>query len=121
MRSPEPTKTALRSSRHGGSRYAAGRRVTTTSAGSARSDEAEQLPILAGAAQPSRLARQADRDPPDVAARGTARVLHHRAAGARLRVDLAALETPNALEHRERDHLVCNRFHTEQDARTRTN
>src|SRR6476646_71724 len=113
MRSPESTKTALRSSRHVAIRYAAGRRGTTTSAGSARWDEAEQLAILAGAAQPSRLARQADRDPPHVAARRTARVLHDGAAGARLRVDLAALETPNALEHRELDEVVCNRFHTE--------
>src|SRR3954452_25605442 len=86
-------------------RCAAGRRGTTTSAASALWEEAEQLPIRGGAAQRSRLARQADRDPPDVPAGGAAGVLHDGAPGARLRIHLAALEAADALEHRERDEL----------------
>src|SRR3954453_22581835 len=114
-------RTGSPRSARGVDRCAAGRRGTITSAESALWEEAEQLPIRGGAAQRSRLARQADRNPADVSAGGAAGVLHDGAAGIRLRVDLAALEAADALQHRERDELACNRLHREKDARRRTN
>src|SRR5581483_9083381 len=59
-------------------------------------------PLIRGGMEPRwLLVREAERDPADVAALGTAGILLHRAAGNGLRVDLAALEAADGLEDGE--------------------
>src|SRR5439155_26940424 len=86
----------------------AGRRCTTTSEASAESGGEARRPTHGGAARRFRLT---DRDPPDVAADGAARVHLARPADGRLRIYVPALEAADAGEHVE---AVRGGFHTDK-------
>src|SRR5436305_1469357 len=93
-----------------------GSSATITSAASALSGETERAPIRAGAASRCRFGRETDRNPAHVTADRAAGVLLHGASRDRFRVDLAALEAPDALEDRERTVGGVGGFHVTKDA-----
>src|SRR5437879_1374299 len=111
MPNRESTRKGSRRSQLPGARCAAGRSVTTSLEASARWDEPERRRTRDGAERRA-LRRQRERDPADVAAQRTARVLLDRPACERLRIHLAALQTADALEGGEQPRDRCNCLHT---------
>src|SRR5712691_1433237 len=108
-----------RHSKHRPGRCGGGPSATTTSAASVRSGEQVPPPTRGGTARRCPL-RQAERNPADVAALGTARVLLHRAPGDRLRVDLPTLEAADARKDGE-DRYAGGCLHTRKDTSRRRN